>query len=165
MVAAITAPMDRKVRMVWNSSQRDWIDRQSPGRVGAVQSWIGLLIGTSTARVTTRAATMSTNPAASHPNAAVRRSGHSRARVTSALSRARGTRMAIGPPRLRIIWWPTATKVSADSWSMVRLRENQVPQNTPITNENNTIVVAWAVRIFTASSLAPVAWTNYKVVG
>ena len=25
---------------------------------------------------------------------------------------------------------------------MVRLRENQVPQNTPITNENNTIVVA-----------------------
>jgi hypothetical protein len=38
--------------------------------------------------------------------------------------------------------WPTARKVSDDSWSMVRLRENQVPQNTPITNANRTMVVA-----------------------
>jgi hypothetical protein len=47
--------------------------------------------------------------------------------------------MAIGTPRFWIIWWPTATKVSADSWPMVRLRENQVPQNTPITRENSTM--------------------------
>jgi EAL domain-containing protein (putative c-di-GMP-specific phosphodiesterase class I) len=47
-VAAMTAAMDRKVRMVWKSSQRDWIDRQSPGRVATVQVWILLSIGTST---------------------------------------------------------------------------------------------------------------------
>jgi hypothetical protein len=50
--------------------------------------------------------------------------------------------MAIGTPRFRIISWPTATKVSADSRCMVRLRENQVPQNTPITRAKSTIVVA-----------------------
>ena len=52
--------------------------------------------------------------------------------------------MAIGTPRLRIISWPTATKVSADNRCMVRLRANQVPQNTPITRAKSTIVVAWA---------------------
>ena len=48
----------------------------------------------------------------------------------------------MGTPRFRIISWPTARKVSDDSWSMVRLSENQVPQNTPITNANRTMVVA-----------------------
>jgi hypothetical protein len=37
---------------------------------------------------------------------------------------------------------------------MVRLRENQVPQNTPMTRENSTIVVARAARAFTTSSSA-----------
>jgi hypothetical protein len=46
MVAATTAAMEAKVRTVWNSSQRDWIDRQSPGRVAAVQVSIWLSIGT-----------------------------------------------------------------------------------------------------------------------
>jgi hypothetical protein len=152
MVAATTAAMARKLRMVCHSSQRDWIERQSPGRVATVQSWIWLSIGTSTARVMTRAATMSRNPAAIHQNAADRPPGHSRARVTRALSRARGSRMAIGRPRLRIISWPTARKVSADSRLMVRLRANQVPQNTPMTRAKRTMVVAWAVRILMACS-------------
>jgi hypothetical protein len=104
MVTAITAAIDRKVRMVCHSSQRDWIDRQSAGRVAAVQSWIWLSIGTSTARVMTRAATMSRNPASTHQNATVCRPCRSSARVTSALSRARGRRMAIGTPRFWIIW-------------------------------------------------------------
>src|SRR5207344_2662255 len=115
-----------KVRTVCHSSQRVWIERQSPGRVAAVQVSIWLSIGTSTARVMTSAASMSTNPAASHQNAAVR-SGHSRTRVTRALSRARGSRTAMGTPRFWIISWPTARKVSDDSWSIVRLSENQVP--------------------------------------
>jgi hypothetical protein len=45
----------------------------------------------------------------------------------------------------------------------VRLRENQVPQNTPITREKSTMVVAWAARIFTArSSALAVGW---RVIG
>ena len=58
----------------------------------------------------------------------------------------------MGIPRFWIISWPTAKKVSAESWLMVRLSENQVPQNTPITRAKSTIVVAWAARTFTDSS-------------
>jgi hypothetical protein len=71
--------------------------------VATVQASILLSIGTSTARVLTSAATISRNPASSHQNGAVRPPGHSRASVISALSRASGRRMAIGPPRFRII--------------------------------------------------------------
>jgi hypothetical protein len=38
MVAATSAAIELKVRMVWNSSQRAWIERQSPGRAATVQS-------------------------------------------------------------------------------------------------------------------------------
>ena len=153
IVTAATAAIEVKVRMVCHSSQRDWIDRQSAGRVAAVQSSIRLSIGTSTARVTTSATTMRRNPASSHQNAGVGPPArHSSTRVASALSRARGRRMAIGTPRFWIISWPTATKVSPDSRCMVRLRENQVPQNTPITRANRTMVVARAARILTVAS-------------
>jgi hypothetical protein len=48
IVTATTAAIEVKVRMVCHSSQRDWIDRQSAGRVAAVQAWIRWSIGTST---------------------------------------------------------------------------------------------------------------------
>src|SRR4029450_7776298 len=131
---------------------RDWIDRQSAGRVAAVQVWILLSIGTSTARVITRAATMSRNPAPPQRNAAAWPSWRARTSVIRALSRAKGRRMAIGVPRFWIISWPTARNVSGDSWLMVRLRENQVPQNTPMTRAKRTTVMTWATRVFTARS-------------
>src|SRR5581483_738068 len=84
----------------------------------------------------------------------------SSARVIRALSRVSGRRMAIGTPRLRIIWWPTARKVAADNWFMVRLWANQVPQNTPITRANKTIVVAWAARILTAPPRPSRRWRS-----
>jgi hypothetical protein len=103
MVTAITAAMDRNVRTVWNSSQRDWIERQSTGRVAAVHTLILLSIGTSIANVTTNAPTISRNPASSHQKAGERRSRHSSASVTRALTSAIGSSTAIGPPRFWII--------------------------------------------------------------
>jgi hypothetical protein len=74
--------------------------------------------------------------------------------VIRALSRAKGRRMDIGVPRFWIISCPTARNVSGDSWLMVRLRENQVPQNTPMTRAKRTMVMTWATRVFTALSSA-----------
>src|SRR4029453_7867029 len=160
-VAATSAAIEAKVRRVCQRSQRAWIERQSAGGGAAVQVWIWRSIGTSMARVMARAATMSRNPASSHQNPAGWPWGQSRARPTRALSRARGNRMAMGVPRLWIIWWPTVRKVGAESWSMVRLRENQVPQNTPITRANSTMLVAWTTRILIARSLA-ISYTYSK---
>jgi hypothetical protein len=67
--------------------------------------------------------------------------------AAAALSSAAGIRMAIGTARLWIICWPTSRKVCARSRSMVRLNENQVPQNTPITSANSMMVSPWTARM------------------
>jgi hypothetical protein len=44
-----------------------------------------------------------------------------------------GMRKRIGKARFPIMAWPVSRKVAGDIAAMERLRENHVPQNTPVT--------------------------------
>jgi hypothetical protein len=47
-----------------------------------------------------------------------------------------GIRIRMGTARFRMITFPMARKLSAVNFSMDLLRENQVPQKTPVTSNN-----------------------------
>src|SRR5215831_9797655 len=51
-----------------------------------------------------------------------------------------GIKMRIGTARLRIAVCPISRNVCGRNATMLRLNANQVPQKTPITKENKTIV-------------------------
>jgi len=100
-------------RSVWNAAQRERICLQSGGSVASVQSAILLSMGTSTARVMTRTATMSARPAVASHAAAVEPARKSMTTTASPTTIAAIINTAIGRARFSIMCLPSVRKVAA----------------------------------------------------
>lgn len=58
-----------------------------------------------------------------------------------------GKRIRMGIARFFIKAFPFSIKVAAESFSIDRLSENPVPQNTPDTNINKNKLINWIIEI------------------